>query len=309
LLALPAILFSRTVENNRATIMAWLAPVRRRFENRAGRVTASLLGLSVTSVVAATVVHVFLEPSFPTGPGNGAFAVGMLIAFAVIVASAHWNWWQYRARHQPTTPAGRWRVYPEQIAVSAVLVAVSRLAHFVPGLMLGKPGNIGSDRELDLETSGPLALGNLLWLAGISLAAWFISIPVAHAAEHPHASFLTLTLDSTLTVLPAAGIQTLIFELIPLYFLEGYVIRRWNPRLWLATWAAAIVWFSIVVINPALSYSAGPNHASLVWLALLLAIEVSIAVGVWGFFAARQRTAARPAAPTPGETSSREPTE
>jgi hypothetical protein len=127
----------------------------------------------------------------------------------------------------------------------------------------------------------------VLSLAAISLTAWVVSIPVAHAAARPDASSVILTLDSALAVLSVAGIETLVFGLVPLYFLEGDTLRRWSFRTWISIWSLGIVWFALVVVDPALNREAKGVRASVVWLVILLVAEATIAVGLWSYFAIR----------------------
>lgn len=66
--------------------------------------------------------------------------------------------------------------------------------------------------------------------------------------------------------------------------------------MWAAVWGTGVLWFSLVVLNPALSHYEGEARASATWLASLLALELVIAFGLWGFFVVRARRQAEPAA-------------
>ena len=203
-------------------------------------------------MLAAAFVHVFLNPDFPSAPGSFEFALGMLIGFAVIIANQALTSRRYLARHVPES-SGRWAVYPGQIAVSVVCVAISRFGHFVPGVIMGMSGDYEPRSSLELSQAARRVVQTVLSLAAISLTAWFASIPVAHAAARPHASSALLVLDAALSVLAVAGIESLVFGLVPLYFLPGDTLRRWRPRTWLAIWSAGVLWFALVVVDPALS--------------------------------------------------------
>jgi len=211
----------------------------------------------------------------------------MLIGFVVIVANQLLTWRTYIRRHVPAA-AGRWSVYPGQIAVSILCVAVSRIGHFVPGVIMGMSGDYEPGTQLELSRAGHRVLRSVLSLAGISLTAWVVSIPVAHAAARPDASSVILTLDSALAVLSVAGIETLVFGLIPLYFLEGDTLRRWSFRTWISIWSVGIVWFALVVVDPALNREAKEARASVAWLVILLVVEATISVGLWSYFAIRK---------------------
>jgi hypothetical protein len=294
LLGLPARLLNATMKANRREIAEFFAPVRdavARFKRgRAG----ALLGVAATSIVLATAIHVFLDPGFPSRPGSAAFALGMLLGFAVIIATISLTWRAYMRRYAPDA-AGTWTVYPAQMVFAAFCVMISRFGHFVPGLIMGKMGDYEPSRPLSTKHRGRRFLVTLLVLIAIIVVAWTASVPVAEAASKPGASFGVLTLDAALAVITITGIEMIVFNGIPLMYLDGYDLFRWRPGVWFAVWSLGLLWFSIVVLNPALSHYSGEAQASVAWLASLLAIQLAIALGLWLFFA--RRTRRRVAAP------------
>jgi hypothetical protein len=288
LLGFPARLFNATSKANRRRFTRWLASAGRRVRVHVPAPLPRLAKFAAVSALVATAVHAFLNPGFPTRPGSGAFALGMLLGWLVILTNTAVHWRRYIASKLPGTP-GRWHLYPGQIAVSAFCVAVSRFAHFVPGLIFGMAGDYEPDRRIELEHRGRRIARTLSSLAAISLLAWVASIPAGNAAERPNATFAVLTLDAALSVIAVTGMQTLFFSLTPLVFLDGYDLRAWRPRLWFLLWASGALWFSLVVLNPALSHPVGETRASLAWLAGLLVAETIIAMSLWSFFALRGR--------------------
>lgn len=300
LLGLPARVFNATVKTHRAEFQAWLGHARERAHRLLPAPLHSLGQIAAVSVVTATVIHAFLNPGFPTRSGSAAFALGMLLAWVVIVLNTMISWRAYIARHAADTP-GRWHVYTGQIGFSMVCVAVSRLAHFIPGLIMGMPGDYHTEDQLELDHRARRIAWTDCSLAVVSLIAWGLSVPIGNAAARPHASFLVLTLDAMTAVIAVAGMETLFFTLIPLAFLDGQLLRSWRPRVWFGLWAAGALWFSLVVLNPALSTPEQQAHASIAWLAGLLALELVIAMGLWTFFLLRERATSRTVAAGPGE--------
>jgi len=291
LLGLPARVFNLTGKANRHHLSAALKRAFRKVRGPGRLVperSRALLGLAATSIVAAAGVHSFLSPGFPTRRGSGSFALGMLIGWAAIVGNTAIWWRVYLRRYQPRATA-RWHVYSGQLAVSALCVSVSRLAHFVPGLMLGMAGDYEPDSPVELEHRARRIAMTDASQAIISLGAWVASIPVSAAAARPTAGFAILTLDAALSVIAVAGMEILVFTLIPLTFLDGHALMNWRRRVWLALWGTGVVWFSLVVINPAISAPEGGRRASVGWLASLLALELIIAFGLWSYFVARER--------------------
>ncbi len=82
-------------------------------------------------------------------------------------------------------------------------------------------------------------------LLGMSLVAWFVSVAVGRAAGEQGAGFALLTLDTFLAVLAVGGMELLVFALLPLQFLNGYVLVRQRPRTWAALWGFGVLWVSV----------------------------------------------------------------
>lgn len=131
-------------------------------------------------------------------------------------------------------------------------------------------------------------------MLAISLTAWAASIPIARAADHTGASAVVLTLDAALAVIALGGMQSVVFGLVLLMFMDGEDLYRWRKSVWLGLWSVGLLWMAIVVINPALSHHSG-DEASVAWLAGLFAFQAVVAVGLWSFFVARQRSGPQPA--------------
>lgn len=285
LLGLPARLFSKTVQRNRDEIAGWFAPVRTLVERMTPRGARRLLAIAATSALTGAATLSLLDPTFPQKSFPAAFALGMLVASSVIVMIQALTWRRYIERRAPELSGG-WTVYPGQVAVSAICVAVSRIGHFAPGLMFGMHGDYEPRGRMSLEHAGrriALTFGALLL---IGLVAWVASIPLAHAAARRDAGFVTLALDAGVAGIACAGVQTIAFGLVPLVFLDGHVMCRWRPGWWFALWSLGLAWLALVVINPAIWHQ--PQYPIATgWLAGLLAFQAVVAIGLWSFFAAR----------------------
>lgn len=289
LLGLPARLFNKTVQRNRAELAGWFAPLRAALARITPRAAGRALGFAGVSVLLATTVYVFLDPRFPNRQGAAPYALGMLAGVAALVTTQLLCARLYVQRHAPDA-AGGWVVYPGQVAVSMACVAVSRLANFVPGLLFGMAGDYESRRPLSAAQEAAASTWFYSVLLVLGLGAWFASIPVADAADGAGAGFVVLALDAALAVVAIGGMQAVAFGLIPLMFLDGAVLFRIRRGTWLTLWTIGLLWLAIVVINPALSHH-GEQEASVAWLAGLLAFQGLVAGALWSFFVMRRRTA------------------
>ena len=148
--------------------------------------------------------------------------------------------------------AGRWVVYAPYVVLAAVLVVFARLAHFLPGVVLGTVAEYEPARKLSTRTAGIRVAATYGALMLLGLIAWFAWIPVSHAAESEGASSLTLILDSALAITFVSSLESVAFGLIPMTFLDGNFLFKWHKGLWATMWGTALFWFALVILNPAL---------------------------------------------------------
>jgi hypothetical protein len=129
----------------------------------------------------------------------------------------------------------------------------------------------------------------------LGLAAWFAWIPVEHAASKEGASNLTLILDSALAITFVSGLESVAFGLIPMRFLDGSDLFTWRKGVWAALWGGALLWFSVVILHPALSTYGQLSGTGAVWFVLLFSTLMVLSLTTWAFFRLRDARLAREA--------------
>ena len=175
--------------------------------------------------------------------------------------------------------------YPPYILLAAVLIVFARLAHFLPGVVLGTLAEYEPGKRLSKRTAGLRVLVTYAILLVIGMAAWFIWPTVNHAAHEAGASNLTLIGDAALAATFVTALESMVFGLLPLKFLDGHELWSWSKGLWLALWIPSLYWFAMVILHPALStYSHHSTSTSVFWLALLFGSLMAIAIGTWAYF-------------------------
>ena len=177
--------------------------------------------------------------------------------------------------------------------LAALLVVFARLAHFLPGVVLGTVAEYDPAKPLQRRTAGIRVVATYTVLLILGLVAWFAWIPVAHAAEEEHASSLTLILDSMLAITFVTSLESTAFGLIPMRFLDGDDLYSWRKGLWALMWGASLFWFAFVILNPALSTYAHASHTQAIWLILLFSALMIVAVSTWAYFRLRDARLAR----------------
>jgi hypothetical protein len=289
LLYLPVTIFNKATEKNHETLRRW-------FERPRAWVAAAFswlpfgghpamtLGLGV---LASAVLFSFIEPGFPTEPGAPEYLLGMVLGFA-LVSTVFFSTWRLVLHRLEPDSEGKWEIYPPFILLAGFLVVMARLAHFIPGVVLGTVAEYEPTKKLSIRTAGIRVATTYGVLILLGLGAWFAWIPVEHSASHEGASSLTLILDSALAITFVSALESVAFGLLPMTFLDGSDLFRWSKAIWGAMWGAAVLWFSIVILHPAMStYGHEISSGRAVWFALLFSTLMVIAVSTWGFFRIR----------------------
>jgi hypothetical protein len=296
LLYLPVTIFNKATEKNHETIKRWFAGPR--------AVLLFLFGwipfrkhpaITLTlGVLASAVLFSFIEPGFPTEDGALQYLIGMVLGFGLVsfVFFATWRLVLWRLEPDGT---GEWKLYPPFILLAAFLVVMARLAHFLPGVVLGTVAEYEPAKKLSARTAGIRVAVTYGVLMVLGLAAWFAWIPVEHAAEKENASNITLILDSALAITFVSGLESVAFGLLPMKFLDGNDLFTWRKGIWAAMWGAALVWFSIVILHPALSTYGHLSGTGAVWFVLLFSSLMIIALSTWAYFRLRDARLARAA--------------
>jgi hypothetical protein len=291
-------IFNKATEKNHEAISRWFERPRAVLAAAFGWIPVSrrpLLTLA-GSVLASAGLFAFIEPGFPTEDGALQYLIGMVIGFA-LVSTVFFTAWRLVIHRLEPDGEGQWRIFPPYIALAAFLVLMARLAHFIPGVVLGTVAEYQPARRLSTRTAGIRVFTTYGVLIVLGLAAWFAWVPVDHAAAEEGASSLTLILDSALAITFVSALESVAFGLIPMTFLDGADLFRWRKGLWAAMWGGALLWFSVVIMRPALStYDDHAEHGSIFWFILLFSSLMLLALATWGFFRVRELREARSSA-------------
>jgi hypothetical protein len=296
LLYLPVTIFNKATEKNHETIKRWFARPRAWLLFLFGWIPFRkhpAITLTI-GVIASAFLFSFIEPGFPTEDGALQYLVGMMLGFA-LVSFVFFSTWRLVLRRLEPDGTGEWKLYPPFILLAAFLVVMARLAHFLPGVVLGTVAEYEPSKKLSVRTAGIRVAVTYGVLMVLGLAAWFAWIPVEHAASKEGASSLTLILDSALAITFVSGLESVAFGLIPMAFLDGNDLFTWRKGVWAAMWGGALLWFSVVILHPALSTYGHLTGTGAIWFVLLFSTLMVLALTTWAFFRLRDARLARAA--------------
>jgi len=180
-------------------------------------------------------------------------------------------------------PSSHLRVFPLALVAAVLLVVLSRGLGLRPGLIFGVTCGLALAGELDdIDEGRSIAVASGALLA-VTLASWLAWGPVASAASGPDPGTATLFLDAALSTVWVSGLQAVLFGLLPLTFLAGERVLRWNRWGWIALYATALFLFVDAVLRPG-SSSTEATSATAWSMVGLLALFCLASVGAWVWY-------------------------
>lgn len=227
----------------------------------------------------------------------------VLVAELVVALLVTWFVYQHvgelRAR-RVSGVRGPMRIAGAAFVVAVVCVAVSRAAHLIPGYVYGIVVVYAVSRDgiaawTARRQSGAVLLGAWLMLA-VAVAAWFVREPVREALGTR--SDAGLIVSGVLTLVFVAGVETVMFGLLPLRFLDGRKLLDRGWFAWAAPFAVASALFVHVLVTAYLAEVPADSAGTALAGALVLLLGFALgSVAFWAYFVRYDRrhgTSAQP---------------
>ena len=237
----------------------------------------------------SALLYSFLDPTFGISLTSLASLVGLAVGLLIILVAYGLPLF-YFSRNQriPLTV----RALPASLIIALVCVLVSRIANFQPGYLYGLVIGFFFARELTPEIEGK-AEG---WAAGVSLGAAFVAwvlLAFIRGGAVGGDAFVNALLQSATVTVVVAGIENAVFAMLPMRFLPGAAVYKWNRIVWIALLGLGIFAFAHVLLNPATGagYLSDTTRTPFATLVVLLVLFSLASVGFWAWF--RFRPSAR----------------
>ncbi len=276
LMPFPSQLFNSTLESHEDEVRRWFRLDRIGSAiGSIGAFWASWPGVALFTLLAA-VLYGFLDPGFGLDLGSLATFLGMLFgivlvtaAFAIPVVLAH-----RRHGDRPSL-----KVVPVSLLIGVACVLLSRLTDFQPGYLYGLLIGLAFARELSAAEEGrATAIGAALMLA-VAFGAW-----LALSALPDGEAFGLVVARTALAALMVAGLEGVVFGLLPMRFLPGEPLYVWNRLLWGGLLIIGAFAFFHILINPASGYLSDSSRTPLFTVVVLLLGFSFVSVAFWAWF-------------------------
>ncbi len=282
LAAFPGQLFNKTYEENSEEIGGWftrgsvalagIGAAFSRFWNRR-------VGI-FTFVLLSSLLYGFLSPSFGLDAASVATVIGILIGIVVVMLVFELPLAQ--AQRKLVDDPGRVRVIPMTIVVAVVCVVASRATDFQPGYLFGLVAGYAFARELKPTDEARAHVWTAIWMLVVSLAAW-LALPFIdkNFSAQP---FLDVLLSTALATIFVAGLEGLLFELVPLRFLRGEVVYGWRKSVWAVLFLVAAFLFVLIMLEPSVGYLGSTRQSPLIPAVILFCSFGLFSLAFWAYF-------------------------
>ncbi|MCV0402523.1 MAG: hypothetical protein K5924_02305 [Chloroflexi bacterium] len=285
LMPFPSQLFNSTLETHEDEVRRWFRLDRLGVvAGGIGAFWASWPGVAIFTLLAA-LLYGFLDPGFGMGLGSLATFVGMLLGIVLVTAAFSVP---VVLAHRRIGSGWTLKVVPLSLLIGVACVLLSRLTGFQPGYLYGLLIGLAFARELSAAEEGRATAIGAVAMLGVALVSW-----LALGALPDGDGFGLVVARTSLAALMVAGLEGVVFGLLPMRFLPGESLYAWNRIAWGVLLALGAFAFFHILINPASGYLSDTSRTPLFTvLGLLLGFSlVSVAFWAWFRFRGEQRDA------------------
>jgi hypothetical protein len=297
LIFVSATMFNKTVDENKdevdAIVASFTSPFRALGNGLQG-LGESLpflrtVGWPIAVLGLTVIVYGFLEPGFGFNEKSLIVIGSLLIAAGLITYLTEGTETLYANRRYGQHAAVR--IFPLAIVIAAVSVVVSRLSSIEPGVIYGFVGLavfLRPSTMTDDEEAHTVFLPSLLLLV-TSVIAWLAITPLRDALNEGNGSFLIAFFEGVAVAIFIGGLEGLFFNLLPISFMDGEKIWRWNKVIWVLSMGIVTLLAWHVLLNDQREYFDSLQETTPLAALIVGGVCVALTVTTWAYFRLRQR--------------------
>jgi hypothetical protein len=181
------------------------------------------------------------------------------------------------------------RMYGTAVVIAVVAVVVSRMMGLAPGLVFGFVATSFVLRPIALSERDEAQL--VFWpsvaLLVLSLSAYLLLGQASQIAtlEGVEGSLV----DSILAVIFIVGLEGLVFTLLPLRFMNGAAVMRWNKWVWAILFGSAVFLWWQLLLNRDHAYVDSFSQTSVRIAIGALVLFMGFTIAMWLYFRYRDK--------------------
>ncbi len=310
MIVVPGRLLEGTLTHNYGRIRAWITDLRGWIRRHRPRLSARLTAISLGSnrgrasfklargrltgkfpwltsswavvlgsLAATAFILGFSDPGFGTNPSSFRLflAIGLSLVFINLAGNIAVR---VVASYRYKTP-GVFTAMPAVLIITVLAVAVSRILHIQPGLLLGLVIGVSLARELRHTEHARLALWHAGTLFTAGVGAW-IAYSFVAGGHGDEAGFWTHLAQEVLAATAVEALVGFLVIMLPLEFMEGFAVFAWSRKIWIAAYAVGLVTFLTLIAPMADEFQHWTGNAYVLLTGVV--VFTAFALGVWYFF-------------------------
>jgi hypothetical protein len=280
-------LFNNTVESNYSEIAGWfrkgplprLASVGAWFGRRA---RIGLLGfLGLTALISS-----FVDPTFGFDLRSMAEFLGFLVGLVVVLASFKLP--PMLAHRRKTGELGRLRPLPWALAIAALFVLISRIGNLQPGYLYGIVLGAIFVKDVSDKEEGRETFYGSMWTLVAAVVAW-LGLGWVRSLGYAEDGFGVTLLSTAFAAILVAGIEAAAFGLMPLRFMPGHAVYKWNRLGWALLFGLSVFAFVHLLIGPTSGYVSELSPGAFMAALGVFAAFGALSIGTWAYFRFRPK--------------------
>ena len=229
------------------------------------------------------IVYGFLSPDFGLNSESLVLFVSLAIGLGIVTYLKFGGTSLLAiSRHRAKSDV---RLYGTAVGVAIACVLASRLIGFAPGVVYGFIAStvVVAPVALSRRQEAQLVLWPDLALLALAIAAWLALGPVSAAAATDGGVLLAIA-NTVLATLFVAGLEGFMLCMIPLRFVDGAAVMRWNRWLWALIFGVGVFLWWQLLINRDEAYVDAFRQGSVLAALAILAIFMIVTGSVWLYF-------------------------
>ncbi|HEY8238954.1 MAG TPA: FGLLP motif-containing membrane protein, partial [Candidatus Limnocylindrales bacterium] len=245
-------LFNNTVENNYSIIAAWFKKgpfgwLRRMGGKLGGEARVGLLiFLALTALISS-----FVDPHFGFDLRSLAEFLGFL--FGLIVVLASFKLPMMLAHKRKTGELGKLRPLPWALIIAALFVLISRIGNLQPGYLYGIVLGAIFVKDVEDKEEGRETFYGSFWTLVAAVVSW-VGLNWVRGLGFAEDGFGVTVLSTAFAVTLVAGLEAAAFGLMPMRFMPGHMVYKWNRLGWALLFGLSVFAFVHLLIGPTSGY-------------------------------------------------------
>lgn len=231
-------------------------------------------------VLISALLYLLLDPTLGLSLDTLSTFLGLALGLAVILLAYGVPVWLLTRAQGIALVV---RALPATFAVGLGCVLISRLADFQPGYLYGLVIGFVFARELSATDEGRTQAFATAAALAAALIAWLL-LPLVRGVGPAGDTFVRTILETASVTVVIAGLEAAVFAMLPIRFLPGEKVFRWDRRIWAALLGIGMLGFLHILLGPTSGYLADTTRSSFVTVVGLLLTLGLGSVAFWAWF-------------------------